>query len=136
MEIWRFVASGMCTGSFGWLADDWAGVTETSSTAKFSTPPSRVRPGGATYTLMPVRKRYWRELPLTDAGCGSSSTKKMSEHSLLKAEAFWTPSRMIREECGSIRIERGEALSSAPHDVPVVPVGRKRLSPFSARFQS
>jgi hypothetical protein len=41
---------------------------------------------------------------------------------------------MTREVCGSIRIERGEALSIAPHDVPLVPAGRKRLSPFSKRF--
>ena len=101
-----------------------------------STTPSRVSPGGATYTFTPVRKMYWSEFPLEDARCGTSSTKKMSQHSLVSAAAFWTPRRMMREVCGSIRTDRGEALSIAPHDVPLVPAGRKRLSPFSTRSQS
>ena len=42
----------------------------------------------------------------------------------------------MREVCGSTRIERGETLSMEPHDVPLVPAGRKRLSPFSTRSQS
>src|SRR4051812_1777759 len=43
---------------------------------------------------------------------------------------------MVCEVCGSMRIERGEAVSIAPHDLPLVPEGRKRLSPFSTRSQS
>ena len=42
----------------------------------------------------------------------------------------------MREVCGSTRIERGETLSMEPHDVPLEPAGRKRLSPFSMRSQS
>lgn len=42
----------------------------------------------------------------------------------------------MRDECGSRRIETGDALSIAPHEVPVLPAGRKRLSPFSTRSQS
>ena len=68
--------------------------------------------------------------------CGTSSTKKMSQHSFVNGAVFCAPSRIIRDECASTRIESGDALSIAPHDVPLVPVGRKRLSPFSTRSQS
>src|ERR1700680_100425 len=43
---------------------------------------------------------------------------------------------MIREPCGSTRIERGETPRVAPHDVPVDPAVTNRLSPFSRRSQS
>src|ERR1700730_7654380 len=43
---------------------------------------------------------------------------------------------MMRDEWGSTRIERGDTLSIVPHEVPLLPDGRKRLSPFSARSQS
>jgi hypothetical protein len=38
--------------------------------------------------------------------------------------------------CGSTRIERGDTLRLVPHEVPLEPAGRKRLSPFSTRSQS
>src|SRR5204862_342216 len=51
------------------------------TTAMSSTAPSSAKPGGATYTLTPVRKRYCSEVPLVDVRCGTSSTKNMSQHS-------------------------------------------------------
>src|SRR5687768_12110412 len=79
---------------------------------------------------------YWSELPRTPVRCGTSSTKKMSQHSFWSAAAPWTDSRTSREERGSTRTDNGVTVSAAPHDVPVLLAGRKRLSPFSARSQS
>src|SRR5205814_6201467 len=101
-----------------------------------STAPSRASPGGATYTFTPVRKMYCSELPFDTVRCGTSSTKTMSQHSLVSAAPACTPTRTTRELCGSMRTERGETLSMAPHDIPLEPAGRNRLSPFSARSQS
>src|ERR1700704_875185 len=42
----------------------------------------------------------------------------------------------MREVWGSTRIERGETLRFAPHEGPLEPGARKRLSPFSTRSQS
>ncbi len=136
MEIWRFVAGvAALTGGLAAVVDA-TGVMGASITNISSTWPSRASPGGATYTFTPVRKMYWSELPLTAARWGTSSTKKMSQHSLVSGAAFWAPRRIIREECASTRIESGDALSIAPHDEPLVPEGRNRLSPFSTRSQS
>src|ERR1700686_2791412 len=79
---------------------------------------------------------YWSELPLVAARWGTSSTKKMSQHSLVNGAALWAPRRIIRDVCASTRSESGDALSIAPHDEPLVPEGRNRLSPFSTRSQS
>ena len=35
-----------------------------------------------------------------------------------------------------MRTERGDTVNIAPHDIPLEPAGRKRLSPFSSRSQS
>src|SRR5258706_8373140 len=102
----------------------------------FSIAPSRERPGGATYTFTPVRKMYCSEFPFAEERCGTSSTKKMSQHSLVNAAPGRRERRTIRVPCGSTRTDRGETPSIGPHEVPVDPAATNRLSPFSTRSQS
>ncbi|MEA2922861.1 MAG: hypothetical protein QOF07_2833, partial [Bradyrhizobium sp.] len=54
----------------------------------------------------------------------------------VRVVALCAPNRITRELCASRRIESGDAVSIAPHYVPLVPEARKRLSPFSPRSQS
>src|SRR5689334_8067331 len=79
---------------------------------------------------------YWSELPLVAARCGTSSMKTMSQHSRLSAAFVCTPSLTTREVWGSMRTDSGDTVNICPHDLPVDPAGRKRLSPFSTRSQS
>src|SRR5919204_2475279 len=79
---------------------------------------------------------YCSELPLVGVRCGTSSMKTMSQHSRVNAALVCTASLTTRDECGSMRTDSGDTLSICPHDLPVDPAGRKRLSPFSTRSQS
>src|SRR5256885_16429055 len=79
---------------------------------------------------------YCSELPLVVLRCGTSSINTMSQHSRVRAASVCTASRTTRDVWGSMRTDNGDTLSICPHDCPVEPAGRNRLSPLSARSQS